>query len=520
MYPGTYAAFAPDRPAVVMAGSGQRVTYGQLDDNSARLASALHGLGLRTGDVIAVVSDNAAEVFEIYWAAIRSGLYITFVNWHLAPEEAAYILQDSGAQVVIASAGVRELAELLVRWFPKLALVPEIKHWYAFSGEIDGYQSYSELLATAGARLTDQPRGSEMLYSSGTTGRPKGIKPRLLPIQVDEPGDPLVALLANAFRISSKDVYLSPAPIYHTAPLKWCASVHALGGTVVLMERFDAEEALAAIERFRVTVTQMVPTMFVRMLQLPQETRSAYDMSTLRLVVHAAAPCPPDVKDAMISWWGPILVEYYGATEQHGTTIITTAEWENKRGSVGKAALGILHICDDDGNEFPAGEVGTIYFERDVAPFEYHNDPEKTATSRHPAHDNWCTVGDVGYLDEDGYLFLTDRKGFMIISGGVNIYPQEIENVLALHPKVFDVAVIGVPDAEMGEQVKAVVQLREGVTASDQLAAEIIAYARDRIAHYKAPKSVDFVDELPRTATGKLVKRILIDRYTQGSTHV
>lgn len=514
MFPGTHAASAPNRPAVVLAGSGKTVTYRELDDNSARLASALHGLGLRPGDVIALVSDNSVEAFDVYWAALRSGLYITAVNWHLAPEEAAYILRDSGAQAVIVSAEVRAVAE------PLVPLVREIAHWYAFGGKVAGYQSYSELLATAGPRLTDQPRGSEMLYSSGTTGRPKGIKPRLVPGQVDEPGDPLVGLLAGVFNIVQDDIYLSPAPIYHTAPLKWCASVQALGGTVVLMERFDAEEALAAIERFRVTVTQMVPTMFLRMLQLPDESRTAYDISSLRLAVHAAAPCPPDVKDAMISWWGPILVEYYGATEQHGTTVITTDEWRAKRGSVGKAAMGVLHICDDDGTELPPGEIGTIYFERDVAPFEYHNDAEKTSASRHPAHDNWCTVGDVGYLDEDGYLFLTDRKGFMIISGGVNIYPQEVENTLALHPKILDVAVIGVPDAEMGEQVKAVVQLRPGVSPSDELAAEIIAYVRDRIARYKAPKTVDFVSELPRSATGKLVKRVLIDRYAQRSTHV
>jgi fatty-acyl-CoA synthase len=514
MYPGTYAASAPNRPAVVMAGSGKTMTYRELDENSARLASALHGLGLGPGDVIALISDNSAEAFEVYWAALRSGLYITFVNWHLAPEEAAYILRDSGARVVIVSAGLHRVAELVV------PLVPEVEHWYAFGGEVAGYRSYSELLATAGPRLTDQPRGSEMLYSSGTTGRPKGIKPRLVPGQVDEAGDPLVALLKGVFKVTEDSVYLSPAPVYHTAPLKWCASVQALGGTVVLMERFDAEEAMAAIERFRVTVTQMVPTMFVRMLQLPEPTRTAYDVSSLRLAVHAAAPCPPDVKDAMISWWGPILTEYYGATEQHGTTVITTSEWQAKRGSVGRAAMGVLHICDEDGKELPVGEIGTIYFERDVAPFEYHNDPEKTAASRHPTHDNWCTVGDVGYLDGDNYLFLTDRKGFMIISGGVNIYPQEVENALALHPKILDVAVIGVPDAEMGEQVKAVVQLREGVTPSDEVAAEIITYVRDRIAHYKAPKSVDFVTELPRSATGKLIKRVLIDGYTKGSTHV
>jgi acyl-CoA synthetase (AMP-forming)/AMP-acid ligase II len=511
MFPGTHAAIAPDRPAVIMAESGRALTYGELDDNSARLASALNALGLRKGDVVAMLSDNAVEAFEIYWAALRSGLYITAVNWHLAAEEAAYIVRDSGARMVIASAGVTELAERLPE------MVPEVRQWYSFGGAITGYRPYAALLSATQQRLSDQPRGSEMLYSSGTTGRPKGIKPHLLPIQIDEPGDPLIGLLAHAFQISSDDVYLSPAPIYHTAPLKWCGGVQALGGTVVLMDRFDAEKALAAIQKYRVSVTQMVPTMFVRMLQLPDALRDAFDVSSLRMAVHAAAPCPPDVKDAMIDWWGPILVEYYGATEQHGTTVITAAEWKNKRGSVGKAALGVLHICDDDGTELPLRAVGTIYFERDVVPFEYHKDPEKTASSRHPVHQNWATVGDIGYVDADGYLFLTDRKAFMIISGGVNIYPQEVENVLALHPKIFDVAVIGVPDPEMGEQVKAVVQLRPGATPSAELADEIIEYVRDRIAHYKAPRTVDFVDELPRTATGKLVKRTLKARYVEAS---
>ena len=512
MFPGTHAASAPDRPAVIMAESGRALRYRELDENSARLASALRGLGLAKGHAVAMLTDNAAEAFEVYWAAMRSGLYVTAVNWHLAPEEAAYILRDCGAKVVIASAGVRELAEQVAK------LAPEIAYWYAFGGVVGGYRPYPALLASAGPRLTDQPRGSEMLYSSGTTGRPKGVKPHLLPIRVDEPGEPLLALLEHAFEITSDDVYLSPAPIYHTAPLRWCGGVQALGGTVVLMERFDAEKALAAIERYRVTVTQVVPTMFVRMLQLPEETRASYDVSSLRLAVHAAAPCPPDVKDAMINWWGSILTEYYGATEGHGITVITTPEWDAKRGSVGKAALGVLHICDDDGDEVPPGEVGTIYFERDIVPFEYHNDPEKTAASRHPAHKNWSTVGDIGYLDTDGYLFLTDRKAFMIISGGVNIYPQEVENVLALHPKIFDVAVIGVPDPEMGEQVKAVVQVREGVAPSHRLADDIISYVRERIAHYKAPRSVDFVDELPRLPTGKLAKRVLVNRYTEART--
>jgi fatty-acyl-CoA synthase len=456
-----------------------------------------------------VLSDNAPEAFEIYWAAIRSGLYVTFVNWHLSGDEAAYIVRDSGAQVLIASGGVPELGSEVAR------LVPEVVHRYAFGSSIDGYGSYTELLKRAGPRLTDQPRGSEMLYSSGTTGRPKGIKPPLLPIQVDEPGDSIAGLLAHGFGFTDKDIYLSPAPVYHAAPLKWCAGVQALGGTVVVMERFDAQVALTAIERFHVTATQMVPTMFVRLLQLPEQTRGCYDTSSLRLAVHAAAPCPPAVKDAMIAWWGPILTEYYGATEGHGITLINTTEWQTKRGSVGKAALGVIHICDDDGADLPPGQPGVIYFERDAPAFVYHNDPEKTAESRHPGHDTWTTVGDIGYLDEDGYLFLTDRKAFMIISGGVNIYPQEVENVLALHPEIFDVAVIGVPNAEMGQEVKAVVQLRDGVAPSDDLAAAIIGYVRERLAHFKAPRSVDFVDELPRSATGKLVKRTLQARYLE-----
>ncbi|OBH11028.1 acyl-CoA synthetase [Mycobacterium sp. E1747] len=511
MYPGTHAAAAPERPAVIIAETDEVLTYGELDDRSARLAAALHELGLRRGDVIAMLTDNVAEAFEIYWAALRSGLYVTAINRHLAAAEVAYIVHDSGARVLFASAGVGDLAVQVV------SEIADVDHRFAYGAALQGYASYEDLVANAGPRLADQPRGSDMLYSSGTTGRPKGIKPHLLPIQVDEPGDPLSAMLGKVFGLSDNDVYLSPAPIYHAAPLKYCAAVQALGGTVVLMKKFDAENALAAIERYRVTVTQMVPTMFVRLLQLPEATRLKYDTSSLRLAVHAGAPCPPEVKDAMLAWWGPILVEYYSATEAHGTTIMTAAEWPTKRGSVGRAVLGVVHICDDDGRELPAGEVGTVYFERDVVPFVYHNDPEKTASSRHPEHENWSTVGDLGYLDEDGYLFLTDRKSFMIISGGVNIYPQEIENVLTLHPKIFDVAVIGVPDAEMGEQVKAVVQLRDGIVGDDDLAAELIAYVRDRLAHFKAPKSVDFVDELPRSATGKLVKRTLRERYLEAS---
>jgi long-chain acyl-CoA synthetase len=507
MYPGVHAAATPDKPAVVMSGSGTSRTYAELDDNSARLARVLHDAGLRRGDVVALLADNTVQAFEVYWAALRSGLYITAINRHLSPEETAYIINDSEARALVVSAGLRDLAETIV------PITSDVRLRLAYGGDVRDYGSYDDALATSGPRLTDQPRGAEMLYSSGTTGRPKGIKPPLPEIQVDQPGEVLVGLVKQVYGVGPDTVYLSPAPVYHAAPLRWCGAVHALGGTVVVMDRFDPEAALAAIERYRITVTQMVPTMFIRMLKLPDEVRERYDVSSLNAAVHAAAPCPVDVKRKMIDWWGPVIHEYYGSTEANGVTLIDTEQWLRKPGSVGRSMLGPVHICDDDGNELPAGEVGTVYFERETLPFVYHNDPEKTRAAQHPQHPNWTAVGDLGYLDEDGYLYLTDRKAFMIISGGVNIYPQEIESVLALHPKVFDVGVIGVPDEEMGEQVKAVVQPAPGVRTGPEVEQELIEYVRERMAHYKAPRTVDFVDDLPRTPTGKLVKGELAKRY-------
>ncbi|MCF7548737.1 acyl-CoA synthetase [Pseudonocardia sp. WMMC193] len=510
MYPGTHAATTPDKPAVVMAGSGDALTFRELDEGSARLARYLHDRGLRRGDVVALVSENTPRVFEVYWAARRSGLYITLVNHHLSAPEAAYIVTDCGAKALIVSAGVAGLAAAI----GDQVQVP-IK--IAFGGEIPGSTAYAdydtELAGVSAEPLPEQPRGADMLYSSGTTGRPKGIKPTLPDSAVDEPGDTYIDIFGPMYGFDADTVYLSPAPLYHAAPLRFSATVQALGGTAVILERFDPEGALAAIERFAVTHSQWVPTMFVRMLKLPDEVRLRYDHSSLRVAIHAAAPCPPEVKQAMIDWWGPVLYEYYAATEANGITFVNSAEWLERRGTVGRAGLGVVRIVGEGGEVLAPFEVGTIYFERDERPFEYHNDPEKTAAATHPDHPTWTTTGDLGFLDDDGYLFLTDRKAFMIISGGVNIYPREIEDVLVTHPAVLDVAVIGVPDEEMGESVKAVVQPAPGVTGDAALEKDLIEFVRERIAHYKAPRTIDFTDFLPRTPTGKLVKQELRDRY-------
>ncbi len=356
-----------------------------------------------------------------------------------------------------------------------------------------------------------------MLYSSGTTGFPKGVQPDLPQCQIGEPlGEPLVALAQHYFGIGPDTVYLSPAPLYHAAPLRWSVAVQAQGGTVAVMRKFDAEMALRAIDELHVTHGQFVPTMLVRMLQLPDTVRSAYDMSSLRCAIHAAAPCPIEVKERMIEWWGPVLSEYYSNTEGNCMTMVDSPTWLAHPGTVGQPILGVLHICDDAGTELPAGQIGTVYSDRPESHITYHNDPEKSAATRHPEHPTWSTTGDVGYVDEEGFLYLTDRKSFMIISGGVNIYPQEVENALALHPAIFDVAVIGVPDETMGESVAAFVQPAAGVRAGPELAQQIIAFARDRIAHYKAPRSVRFVDSLPRTETGKLLKKKLREQYVTG----
>ncbi|MFE3177859.1 acyl-CoA synthetase [Amycolatopsis sp. NPDC059090] len=508
MYPGAHADRFPDKPAVVVAGSGESLTYRELEDRSLALARFLHDSGMRRGDHLALLSDNSPQAFEVYWAALRSGLYITAINWHLQPAEAAYIVKNCGASGIVASGGLRELAERLVPEMPERAVR------LVFGGRAEGYESYSRALAETPAEpLPEQPRGADMLYSLGTTGRPKGIKPPLPDRQVHEPGDPFVDTFGPLYGFGQDTVYLSPGPTYHAAPLRFSGAVHALGGTVVLMRRFEPEQALAAIERHRVTHSQWVPTMFVRMLKLDQPTRERYDLSSQRVAIHAAAPCPVEVKRRIVDWWGSIVHEYYASTEGSGATFIDSSEWLRKPGSVGRRGVGTPHICADNGAELPVGEVGTVYFERALPPFEYHNDATASAAARHPWHEAWTTTGDIGYLDEDGYLFLTERKEFMIISGGVNIYPREVEDALAMHPQVADVAGFGVPDEEMGESVTAIVQPAAGAATGSELAAELRDFLRERIAHYKVPRVIEFTGRLPRTPAGKLPKLAVRARY-------
>lgn len=508
MYPGAYAAITPDKPAFIMVESGETLTYQQLEDRSARLAHVLFDAGLRPGDTLALLSFNSPLYYEAYWAGMRSGLYMTPINSLLSATEIAYIVNDCGAKALIVAA---DFAQVIGEALPLI----DVPLLLAAGGPIPEFDDLDDALAMAPeGPLEHEPRGREMVYSSGTTGAPKGVQAPLPPYLVSEGSDPLLNVFGPMFGWDSDSVYLNPAPLYHGAPLRFGGMIHSVGGTVVSLRRFDAEAALQTIERFSVTHSQWVPTMFVRMLKLPADIRSKFDLSSHRVAVHAAAPCPVEVKSKIIDWWGPILFEYYASTEAIGITFADSATWSSRPGTVGKAGLGILHICDAEGNELLENEDGVIYFERDEMPFAYHNDPEKTRSAQHPHHDNWATVGDVGHVDEDGYLFLTDRVSFMIISGGVNIYPQEVENALALHDAVFDIAVIGVPDPAMGERVQGVVQLADGYAPSPELESELIEFLRSRIAHYKVPQSIEFWSSLPRNDMGKMVKREVVAAFT------
>ena len=503
MHPATHAKTHPDRAAYIMAGTGETVTYKQLDDRSNQGAQLFRSLGLITGDVIAILMDNSPRFFEIAWAAQRSGLYYACISSKLTSGEIDYIMKDCAAKLLVTSAGVGPVIEELP------ALLPDVR-LYMVGDTRAPYESFEAARDRMPATpVADETAGRDMLYSSGTTGRPKGIKPPLTGGPIDEPGG-VANLAAGLFGFKSDSVYISPAPLYHAAPLRWCMAVHQLGGTVIVMEKFDPEAMLALIEKYKVDVGQFVPTHFVRMLKLPEEVRTRYDVSSMRSAVHAAAPCPIPVKEQMLAWWGPVIHEYYAGSEGNGFCYVGPHDWLTHKGTVGRAILGEAKIVGEEGEELPPRSEGTVYF-AGGAPLTYHNAPDKIAENTNKL--GWTTLGDVGWLDEEGFLYLTDRKSFMIISGGVNIYPQELENLLITHPKVADAAVVGAPHEEMGEQVAAVIQPMNWDEAGDALKDELMAFCRANLSHVKSPRILDFMQELPRHPTGKLYKRLIRDAY-------
>ena len=510
MFARQQAKAHPGKPAIIMASTGEIVTFGDYEARSNRVAHLLREAGLRRGDHIAVFIENSPQLLEIEGGAERAGLYYSLINTYLGADEVAYIVANSQAKALFSSVAKRQVAAAAAASCPGLG-----RMLMTGSGPLPAdWESYDALVAGYPADpVPDESLGAAMLYSSGTTGQPKGVLRDLPTAGPDEPL-PVMGFVRAMFGFREGMTYLNPAPLYHSAPQASVAAALRLGCTAVVMEHFDPEQWLALVERYRVTHCQMVPVMFSRLLRLPDDVRARYDTSSLECIVHAAAPCPVHVKQAMIDWLGPIITEYYGATEANGFTFCTSAEWLAHPGTVGRPILGELLVLDAAGNECPTGADGTVWF-RGATAFEYFNDPVKTAESR--SIDGMASaIGDVGHVDADGYLYLTDRKSYMIISGGVNIYPQETENILSAHPAVLDVAVIGVPNDDLGEEVKAVVQLIDPAAAGPEVEQDLIAYCRDRLAHFKCPRTVDFVPELPRSETGKLYKRVLRDAYWAG----
>ncbi len=499
-----HAITATESPALIIDDAG--ISFGELYARSQRVAAVLHAAGLRRGDGVALVLPNRPEFLEITWGCQLSGLYYTAVNTHFTPEEVAYVIADSDAKAVFLDASMTELAAHI----RDANAAVDIR--IAIGGQLPGWQSYEDALTAAGDAppLSD---GSEMLYSSGTTGRPKAVR---RPLPTDGNGSwaqsVLEMALTQRYKMNPASVYLSPAPLYHAAGVNYTMAVNRVGAASIIMRKFDAESVLRLIETHRVTHAQFVPTMFVRMLKLPEAIRHKYDASSLQCVLHAAAPCPVDVKHRMMEWFGPIIHEYYGGTEGFAGTMIGPQEWLAHPGSVG-IPMAPVHVVGDDGEELPVGHSGELYFEGGPD-FQYFKDPAKTASVYNDR--GWRSLGDVGYVDEDGYMYLTDRSTFMIVSGGVNIYPQEAENLLVMHPKLVDAAVFGVPNDEFGEEVKAVVQPVGGVTSGPDLEAELIDYCRAHLAGYKCPRSIEFDPELPRDPNGKLYKRRIRERYWQG----
>ena len=509
MFPHDFALTTPDKPAIIMGSTGEVITYRQLDEAAIRLSNVLRDAGLNPGDHVALCLENHPRYLEILWGCHYAGLIYTACSSRLTSAELTYILNDCAAKAFITSHYKADQALDIID------TIPDVHLRLMLDGTIDGYDSFEQTIAAASVTpLTDMVDGTDMLYSSGTTGMPKGIaKP--LPMSPIGTSVGLGMLTVMLFGFSEDTMYLSPAPLYHAAPLRFNMTVHTLGATTIVMENFDAEEFLQLTQKYKVTQTQVVPTMFIRMLKLEDNVRSQYDCSTITHAVHAAAPCPIETKRKMIDWWGPVIHEYYAGTEGNGFVYCNSDQWLAHPGTVGTAIQGIVHICDDEGKEVANGESGTIFFENGGI-FEYHNDKEKTKASRDPLGRGWSTLGDIGYQDADNFLYLTDRKAFMIISGGVNIYPQESENILINHPKVIDVAVFGVPNADFGEEVKGVVQpvtMPANEEEARLLSQELIVFCRSQLADIKCPRSIDFRTDLPRHPTGKLYKRLLKDEY-------
>lgn len=493
------AAIRPDHLAVRMADGSASLTLGELDRRADQVARWFVSLGLQSAEVVALLLENHIRTFELWWGARRAGLYYTPISVHARPDEVAYLLADCGAKVLVTSRAQAELASTA-------AACIDSAHRFMLDGASAGFLQYEEALSTAGAGgMPQRPLGREFFYSSGTTGRPKGIRRPLTPHSARMEVAPLERTLRATFAFDRDTIYLSPSPLYH-ATGRFIIRAVECGGSAVVMSRFDAESALAAIARWRVTHAHWVPTMMVRMLTLPAATRACYDLSSLRCAIHATAPCPPQVKQQAIDWWGPVVVEYYGGSENAGVTFIDSRDWLGHRGSVGRPIWGEVHILDEAGRELGPGSVGTIYFDGS-GDFAYHNDPEKTATAFSPQ--GWSTYGDLGHLDSDGYLYLSDRRDDLIISGGVNIYPAEIEHVLAEHEVVADVAVVGRPHAEYGQEVVASVHLRSGTVPSSDIAERLRMHCLEHLSKFKAPRAFRFVDSIARNENGKLLRRIV-----------